>query len=365
MADEPSGVSVKVADLTCRFGAVTAVDHVTFDIQPGEFLALLGPSGSGKTTILMSIAGFARPAGGSIRLADRDVTSLPPWARNIGMVFQKYALFPHLTVAQNIAFPLVQRQVPRSRIRSEIAAVVDLVGLSGLENRPSTDLSGGQQQRVALARALVYRPAVLLMDEPLGALDRKLRERLQVELKDIQRVTGTTVLFVTHDQTEALTMSDRVAVVNHGRIEQIGQPEDLYERPASSFVADFIGEANIFAGTVIGAEGEVCRMQLRDGSVVCGTIAGAGSRPVAGTHAEIVLRPAKIRLLADPAAAPVRGKVSGVNYAGETISVRLDTDAGPRLVVRSTRPRERPAIGQLLGVDWHASDARVFPSSVQ
>jgi ABC-type Fe3+/spermidine/putrescine transport system ATPase subunit len=281
------------------------------------------------------------------------------------MVFQKYALFPHLTVAQNIAFPLVQRQVPRKRIHSEIAAVVDLVGLSGLEHRPSTDLSGGQQQRVALARALVYRPAVLLMDEPFGALDRKLRERLQVELKDIQRLTGTTVLFVTHDQTEALTMADRVAVVNHGRIEQIGAPEDLYERPVSSFVADFIGEANIFSGIVIGADDAVCRMQLGDGSIVCGMIAGGSGRPAAGTRAEIVLRPAKIRLLADPTAAPASGKVSGVGYAGETISVRLDMDAGPRLMVRSTSLRERPAIGQRLGVDWQAADARVFPSRVQ
>jgi ABC-type Fe3+/spermidine/putrescine transport system ATPase subunit len=248
---EKAGVRVEVGGLLRRFGSVAAVDDVSFDIDPGEFLALLGPSGSGKTTIMMTVAGFLRPDRGSIRIGGNDVTRLPPWQRNIGMVFQNYALFPHMTVAQNIAFPLQQRGVERHRMQEEISRVIELVGLAELGHRLPVDLSGGQQQRVALARALVYRPPLLLMDEPLAALDKKLRERLQVEIKEIQRVTGTTVLFVTHDQTEALSMADRLAVLNRGRIEQIGTPEDLYERPANAFVADFIGETNILVGNAV------------------------------------------------------------------------------------------------------------------
>jgi ABC-type Fe3+/spermidine/putrescine transport system ATPase subunit len=250
---------VEISQLKRSFGPLTVVDDVSIDVGPGEFLALLGPSGSGKTTILMTIAGFSEPDSGSVRIGGRDVTRLPLHARNIGMVFQKYALFPHMTVAQNIAFPLLQRGMAREQIRRAIAEVIGLVGLAGLEDRSSVDLSGGQQQRVALARALVYRPPVLLMDEPLGALDKKLREHLQVEIKDIQRIIGTTVIFVTHDQNEALAMADRLAVLNHGRIEQIGTPEDLYERPANSFVADFIGEANVLTGVAVGRRGAAVR----------------------------------------------------------------------------------------------------------
>jgi ABC-type Fe3+/spermidine/putrescine transport system ATPase subunit len=356
----PHGVRVEISGLTRRFGALTVVDDVSLAIEAGEFLALLGPSGSGKTTILMSVAGFSRPDTGSIRLGGRDVTLLPPWERNIGMVFQKYALFPHMTVAQNIAFPLLQRGVVRDQIRRDIAGVVDLVGLSGLEHRLSTDLSGGQQQRVALARALVYRPPLLLMDEPLGALDKKLRDRLQVEIKDIQRATGTTVLFVTHDQNEALSMADRLAVLNHGRIEQLGLPEDLYEKPVSSFVADFIGEANILVGIAVSVEDGVCRLRLSNGVEIRGRLAGGQAGAAAGRHAELVLRPTKIQLYEDAGAAPLSGTVTAVGYSGESVTLRLDIGAAASLTVRSIAAPERPVIGQRVGLGWRLQDARVF-----
>ncbi|MGE0802039.1 MAG: ABC transporter ATP-binding protein, partial [Lautropia sp.] len=231
---------VSVRDLRKVYGPVVAVDDVSLDVRRGEFLTLLGPSGSGKTTVLGIIAGLIAPTRGTLRLSGEDVTDLPSNLRNIGVVFQSYALFPHMTVAENIAFPLKMHKVPGAEIPARVAQMLQTVQLGDLGDRRPAQLSGGQQQRVALARALVFKPTVLLMDEPLSALDRKLRQQMQLEIKQLQRALALTIVCVTHDQEEALAVSDRIAVMNRGRIEQIGAPEQLYERPSNHFVADFL-----------------------------------------------------------------------------------------------------------------------------
>jgi putative spermidine/putrescine transport system ATP-binding protein len=254
VADAPAisaaGGRVELCDLSKRYGNAEppAVDHIDLDIQPGEFITLLGPSGSGKTTTLNMIVGFTEPTSGSIRLNGRDISRMPPHKRNFGMVFQNYALFPHLTVAQNVAFPLRERKVPAAETARLVGAVLDLVDLGGMGDRRPHELSGGQQQRVALARAVVFSPSVLLLDEPLSALDRKLRQSLQREIKRLHKELGLTFVFVTHDQDEAMTLSDRIAIFDRGRIIALGTPTDLYHRPTTQFVARFLGESNVFAG---------------------------------------------------------------------------------------------------------------------
>ena len=238
-------------DLRKSFGSVAAVDHVSLTIERGEFVTLLGPSGSGKTTTLMMIAGFEYPTSGDILIGGESVVSMPPSKRNIGMVFQNYSLFPHMTVFENIAFPLRMRKVQESEIRKKVMKALELVQLHDYPSRYPRQLSGGQQQRIALARALVFDPPILLMDEPLGALDKNLREYMQLEIKSIQRQLKITTIYVTHDQQEALTMSDRIAVMNHGRIEQVGSPEEVYEKPCNRFVAGFVGESNFLKGRII------------------------------------------------------------------------------------------------------------------
>ena len=241
-----TSATIKLDNVTKTFdGRVLAVDGVTLDIAAGEFFSLLGPSGCGKTTSLRMIAGFELPDSGRVHVAGRDITDLPVHKRDMGMVFQSYALFPHRTVAENVAFGLRMREVPKPDIERRVKAALAQVALTGLEERKPGQLSGGQQQRVALARALVVEPPVLLCDEPLGALDRKLRQQMQFELKELQKRLGVTLVFVTHDQEEALAMSDRIAVMNHGKVEQVGAPTEIYERPRTRFVADFIGEINI------------------------------------------------------------------------------------------------------------------------
>ncbi len=246
--------SIRIENLTKQFGSVTAVNNISLDIRKGEFITLLGPSGSGKTTTLMMIAGFEFPSSGDIRTGGESIISTPAHKRNIGIVFQNYSLFPHMTAFDNIAFPLRMRKLGPGIIREKVKRILDLVELSELENRYPKQLSGGQQQRVALARALVFSPPILLMDEPLGALDKKLREGMQLEIKRIQEKFQITTVYVTHDQSEALTMSDRIAVMNNGRIEQIGSPEELYENPKSRFVADFIGKSNFLVAKVCGED---------------------------------------------------------------------------------------------------------------
>jgi putative spermidine/putrescine transport system ATP-binding protein len=251
-----SGGRVELADLCKRYGTSEppAVDHINLDIEPGEFITLLGPSGSGKTTTLNMIVGFTEPTSGSIRLNGRDISRMPPHKRNFGMVFQNYALFPHLTVAQNVAFPLRERKVPARETARLVGEALNLVDLTGMDNRRPHELSGGQQQRVALARAVVFSPSVLLLDEPLSALDRKLRQSLQREIKRLHDELGLTFMFVTHDQDEAMTLSDRIAIFDNGRIVAVGTPADLYHRPTSQFVARFLGESNVFAGRQLAAD---------------------------------------------------------------------------------------------------------------
>src|SRR5580658_2745555 len=281
------GAAVFLSGLEKRYDNVGAVRGVSLDIRSGEFLTLLGPSGSGKTTTLMMIAGFEAPSDGDITIDGRSVVTLPPHRRNIGMVFQNYALFPHLTVAENIGFPLKQRGVDRATRARLVDESLELVRLPGYEARYPRQLSGGQQQRVALARAIVFQPRLLLLDEPLGALDKQLRESLQLEMRRLHADLGITFIHVTHDQEEALTMSDRIAVVNEGRIAQLGTPEDLYDRPCDRFVASFIGESNFLPCNLVGKENE---MVVGD----CGgTILRAltGSPPSAGTEATFTMRP--------------------------------------------------------------------------
>jgi len=262
----PRGIpDIRLIELTKRFGEVLAVDAVSLDIRTGEFFSLLGPSGCGKTTTLRMIGGFELPTSGRIELRGRDVTLVPPERRPVNMVFQSYALFPHLSVFDNVAFGLRRRKVPDADVRRRVGVTLELVRLTGYDRRGPGELSGGQQQRVALARALVCEPTVLLLDEPLGALDLKLRRQLQVELKRVQVEVGITFVYVTHDQEEALALSDRIAVLNGGRIEQLGTPEELYDRPRTRFVADFIGTTNLLAGKVTTVDGGSAVLALEAG----------------------------------------------------------------------------------------------------
>ncbi|MCO5989488.1 ABC transporter ATP-binding protein [Actinoallomurus spadix] len=314
MNTEEPGVSAAVELRAVRktFGEVSAVDGVDLEIGDGEFFAMLGPSGSGKTTVLRMIAGFETPTSGSIRLGGREVTKLPPFERDVNTVFQDYALFPHMNVLANVEYGLKVKKVPKAERRERALEALASVRLEGFETRRPGQLSGGQRQRVALARALVNRPKVLLLDEPLGALDLKLREEMQVELKAIQREVGITFLFVTHDQEEALTMADRVAVFNAGRIEQVGTPADVYEQPATAFVAGFVGTSNL--------------------------IEGEAAQSILGRPGVYSVRPEKLRVDTDlDAELPedehsATGTVAEVVYAGAATRFVVDLDAGGRLV---------------------------------
>ena len=292
--------------------AIVAVAGIDLDVRNGEFFSMLGPSGSGKTTTLRMIAGFERPTAGRVLLHGRDVTDLPPFERDVNTVFQDYALFPHMSVGENVAYGLMVRKVPRAERETRVADALTMVRLDGYERRRPSQLSGGQRQRVALARALVNRPRVLLLDEPLGALDLKLREEMQIELKAIQQAVGITFIYVTHDQEEALTMSDRLAVFNRGRIEQLGTPADVYERPATRFVAGFVGTSNLLTGD--------------------------SARAIVGTAGTFTVRPEKIHL-ADPAATPGPDEASATGTIREVVYLGPDTryivalDAGGELVV--------------------------------
>ena len=287
-----SGGEVRLVDLVKRFGEVSAVDGINVEIPGGEFFSLLGPSGCGKTTTLRLVAGFEQPTDGRILLDGVDMAHTPPHKRKVNTVFQSYALFPHLSVHENVAFGLRFKDVSKQDSNRRVAEALALVQLEGFDKRRPSQLSGGQQQRVALARALILNPSVLLLDEPLGALDAKLRKALQVELKALQERIGITFIYVTHDQEEALTMSDRLAVMSRGRIEQVGTPEELYERPTTEFVADFLGVSNLMSGAVEGASANgSCRVRLGDFAIT----AGAGDTDATGP-VKIVIRPERVRL---------------------------------------------------------------------
>src|SRR5262252_1761505 len=279
VARQASGAKLRLRQLSKAFGAVKAVDQISLDVAAGTFVSLLGPSGSGKTTTLNLIAGFLAPDGGDILLDGRSIADVPPHKRNIGMVFQSYSLFPHMTVAQNVGFPLRMRgKLSREGARARIAEMLELVKLAHLAGRYPRQLSGGQQQRVAMARALVSHPRLLLMDEPLGALDKKLREQMQIEIRRIHRSVGTTVVYVTHDQDEALTMSDLIVVMHQARVAQVGSPRVLYEAPANLFVADFLGDSNLLAAKVIRADSDEIVVEIGSGETIRAT-RGARATP--------------------------------------------------------------------------------------
>ncbi len=286
-------LAVEIRDVVKRFGDVVAVNNISLKIRDGEFFSLLGPSGCGKTTTLRMIAGFEHPSEGEIFIAGQPTAGVPPFEHNTNMVFQNYALFPHMTVAQNVAFGLEMKRVSKPEIKQRVAEALDMVRLPGMENRRPKQLSGGQQQRVALARALINRPAVLLLDEPLGALDLKLRKEMQLELKDLQHRVGITFVYVTHDQEEALTMSDRIAVMHQGLVLQIDSPTEIYERPASRFVADFIGETNFIDGQVEGWENGHVTVKIQPDI----TIQALGEEKItAGSQIIVAIRPERLRL---------------------------------------------------------------------
>lgn len=311
--------AVELRHVKKHFGEVCAVDGVTLHARPGEFVSLLGPSGCGKTTLLRLIAGFERVDQGEILIDSSDVIDLPPYERNIGMVFQNYALFPHMTVRENVSFGLRMRKMFHSEIESRVGKVLELVRLSGMEHRYPRQLSGGQQQRVALARALVIEPRVLLLDEPLSNLDAKLREEMRVEVKQIQQAVGITTIFVTHDQEEALVMSDRVVVMTHGRVVQQGSPIEVYERPAHSFVASFIGQSNLLWGRVIGVQGGVTRVQTEAGLEV--EAAQDGGLPV-GSRVLAVIKQTRVQIRAPGSVAgpnTFQASLEFVTYLGSNI----------------------------------------------
>jgi len=340
-----------------RFGPVVALAGVDLSVRPGELLTILGPSGSGKTTLLKIIAGFELPDEGVVDLKGEDITFAPPARRGIGMVFQNYALFPHMTVAQNIAFPLEMRRVPRGEIGRKVASALQLVDLAGLEARLPRELSGGQQQRVALARSVVFDPGLLLLDEPFGALDRKLREQMQLEVKRLQRRLGLTALFVTHDQEEALVLSDRIAVMSEGRIEQLGTPQEIYAHPVNWFVADFIGESNLFRGRLVGSEPGAA-FALLDGGVRMAV--PASSRYPAGSEVGLLVRPERPRLLTEGRNADnvFSGRVTEVVYVGESVKYRLRIGEQMELLVRwpFRELGATPAVGDSVTVGWSVTD---------
>ena len=352
--------TIRLDGVTKRFGAKAAVDDVSFDVDQAEFFSILGPSGSGKSTTLMMLAGFESPSFGDIRVGGQSVVGLPPQKRQLGMMFQSYAVFPHMSVYQNIAFPLEVRGHPTAEIRREVGRVLEIVRLPGYEARSPRNLSGGELQRVALARAIVFGPKVLLMDEPLSALDKELRNHMQLELKRIQRELGVTVVYVTHDQGEALSMSDKLAVMNHGRLEQVGTPQELYERPLSRFVAGFIGESNLIEATVTGTDGKRTAAVTRSGLVLRG---GSPHAVKAGDTVTVAIRPEKLNV-GTPAQGEhnaIRGRIRVSNYGGEYVRYSLATADGDLIVKLANRSDVSALdIGQELAVVWNAQDTTFF-----
>ena len=350
---DPRTVDVRLVDVTKRFDDVVAVEGVSLDIEHGRFYALLGPSGCGKTTTLRMIGGFEEPTSGQIYLGDRDVVGLPPYKRDVNTVFQSYALFPHLTIADNIAFGLQRQKVPKDQTARRVDEMLKLVGLAGLGGRRPRQLSGGQQQRVALARALVCKPRVLLLDEPLGALDLKLRKQMQLFLKRIQHEVGITFVHVTHDQEEAMTMADSIAVMNRGKIEQLGSPEELYERPRTVFVAGFLGISNLLHGTVAG-RGLVRLDGGGEVRVPADAVNGTTGRVAVG------VRPEKIRLGGGEPNV-IDGRVAETAYIGVATQYVVETPHGPvQVYVQNTDPRTAHAqAGQAVTLSFHPDAAFV------
>ncbi len=348
---------VTIRGLGKRYGTTTALHDVQLDVRPGEFVTLLGPSGSGKTTLLMILAGFVRPDAGSVKVGEEEIVVMPPHKRNVGMVFQNYALFPHMNVFGNIAFPLRQRRVDRKEIAERVHRVLELVQLGGLASRRVDQLSGGQRQRVALARAIVFEPRILLMDEPLSALDKRLREQMQIEIRHLHERLGMTTIYVTHDQREAITMSDRIAVMNLGRIVQLDTPEQLYVRPRTRFVAEFIGESSLLPVEVDEA-----------GARFCGSVLKCGETPATTSAKQwLVIRPEKLSLVdgnVDGASLNIfAGTVREIIYQGESFLCCVRLDDGSEVAIRNYSRGEMlakiPPAGQPIRLGLRPEDTTV------
>lgn len=344
------------------YGAVTAVKSVTMDIAEGEFMTFLGPSGSGKSTTLYVLAGFQDPTDGDISLKGQSLLSIPSHKRNIGMVFQRYTLFPHLSVGENVAFPLRIRRRPQAEIAERVRAALKLVRLEGFEDRRPALMSGGQQQRVALARALVYNPPVLLMDEPLSALDKKLREEIQFEIRRIHQETGVTILYVTHDQEEALRLSDRIAVFSQGEIDQIGTGPELYANPTTRFVAGFIGDSNFLDTEVVSVDGRFSTLVLPGGATIAGVPLNGAAQP--GDKASLLLRPERIDLRARGDSSVLAGRVRDITFLGNNVHVLIVPPGAEPIAVRL--PFGHAGLSGLepgveVSLAFNAADAHAFP----
>ncbi|EPC01464.1 ABC transporter ATP-binding protein [Litchfieldella anticariensis FP35 = DSM 16096] len=355
---EYENVGVSIRSVSKRYGNTLALDDITLDIEPGEFVSLLGPSGSGKTTLLGALGGFVMPSSGSVWIGDQDVTYMPPHKRNIGVVFQSYALFPHMTVGENVAFPLRARRLPKSTWPERVRQALAMVELEGYQDRGISQLSGGQRQRVALARAMVFEPRLILMDEPLSALDKQLRETMQIELRQLHRKLGATIVYVTHDQREALTMSDRVAILKDGKLVQIGAPETLHNDPKDSFVASFIGDSTLLPVTRVDAH-----------SVKLGKFTLHSARPVS-THPELLLAVQTEKLLIDDerheaGVNRLNCRVREVVYQGDSLRLFLELEDGTHISLRQPShhlgQQKIPPIGESLTVVLHPEDTIIVP----
>ncbi|MBX3569129.1 MAG: ABC transporter ATP-binding protein [Rhizobiaceae bacterium] len=362
MPEKPDRNAIEVRNVSKLFGSgsaqFAALDRVSVNIRENEFFTLLGPSGCGKTTLLRLIAGFDYPTEGEIFLYGKDIAVLPPFNRPVNTVFQSYALFPHMTVAQNIGFGLEMLGKPKAEVAARVAQMLKLVRMEALAERRTSQISGGQQQRVALARALAPQPRVLLLDEPLSALDYKLRKEMQIELKTLQHETGITFIFVTHDQEEALTMSDRIAVMSAGRILQVGSPWDIYDKPAERFVADFIGESNFLKGTVSDIQAGTGQVRLSSGAVIRATLA-EGFTP--GGEATVIVRPEHARAVAS--GGQLSGTVETVVYFGTDTHIHIRLDGGELFTVRQQNARSRSCgfeVGDRAGIEIADDGAQVL-----
>ncbi|ADZ71068.1 ABC transporter ATP-binding protein [Polymorphum gilvum] len=355
------GASVRYENVQKSYdGETLVVKNLNLDIPPGEFLTMLGPSGSGKTTCLMMLAGFEPATHGEIFLNDRPINNVPPHKRGIGMVFQNYALFPHMTVAENLAFPLQVRRIGKAEQEAKVKRALEMVELGGFGARRPAQLSGGQQQRVAVARALVFDPELVLMDEPLGALDKQLREQMQYEIKHIHENLGVTVVYVTHDQTEALTMSDRVAVFNDGVIQQLSSPDVLYEDPQNSFVAQFIGENNKLNGTVVAVNGSSCEVELGDGTRLKADKVNVGG---VGDRTTLSLRPERVEFEPDkPMDNMLQGRIEELIYLGDHIRVRMTVCGNDAFIVKVRNRGERRKLeeGATVPIGWSLKDCKAL-----
>ena len=357
-AGQVIGSSIAVRDAEKRYGQFHAVDHINLDIEPGEFITLLGPSGSGKTTLLNLLAGFQSLDGGEILVDGKPVHNVPTHKRGFGMVFQSYALFPNMTVTQNVAFPLRMAGVDRATTERRVAETLEIMRLSAHAHKSPSEMSGGQQQRVAIARAIVMRPKVVLMDEPLSALDRRLRESIQIEIRDLHQTIGSTILFVTHDQGEALTMSDRIAVLDAGKIVQIGRPLEIYRHPSNRFVASFVGESNLIEAEIVQKRGTTVTLKNRAGYVF-----DAESRDAIDVgRVTVLVRPERIAIANEPTASSTQVTVTSAIFLGEILRIEAQMEGGDTLLIRCTDTARRPLpnIGDRLHVSWGSEDCWVL-----